>query len=230
MWLIISVLSIQQAIGNHRWELFIRNPAHHFIKHCTFRFSHCHKQLMLTSTLGLSLHLMDKQNSFLVKNSKTPPLLENVKESKCVDCHFGKMTRVNWQTRTKASSKFIQDWLHLHGKPDFRQKSIRVKPRGLFISQKGEELLLSDWPSTLELTQVMHKWTWAHLSTRMCNIEVKTAYLRCYWVNLCAPTHTWVSPSKHTCHTLADAAHKHTTACMSWNFSWCLTFFCCVDM
>ena len=61
-----SGVLIQQATGNHKWGLFILNPAHQFIKHCTFRCSHSYKELMLTSTLGLSLHFMNKVNSFLV--------------------------------------------------------------------------------------------------------------------------------------------------------------------
>jgi hypothetical protein len=41
----------------------------------------------------------------LAKNGEIPRRLANVKEPKCSGCLFGKLTKVPWQTRSKANSK-----------------------------------------------------------------------------------------------------------------------------
>ena len=50
-------------------------------------------------------HISFSMLKSLAKNGEIPRRLANVKEPKCADCLFGKMTKVPWQTRSKTSSK-----------------------------------------------------------------------------------------------------------------------------
>jgi hypothetical protein len=107
--------------SNHKWGECSHNPANKPFQQGTLTFSPLPQQtdadkdnealfasddqaelLCWHHRLG---HISFSMLKALAKNGEIPRRLANVKEPKCAGCLFGKMTKVPWQTQSKATSK-----------------------------------------------------------------------------------------------------------------------------